>query len=203
MTRPTKGLADAPSADARAPIPLLRSRLHSGWREWIYARILDLDASWTGSSIAAPTRPCRTGCRPRRGSPPSPTPSANGPHPCRCGSEPTGLVRGPRPSRSPWSGCRGQPCSPRECPASSPRQSWFWDKRFTSGCAAGGHEAPVTGPGRHRIDRTGAHRGTRDDRRAAHRVRSFRNILLSSIPVKTGMASGHRDGVRMVPGGLR
>jgi len=58
-------------------------------------RILDLDASWTGSSIAAPTRPCRTGCRPRRGSPPSPTPSANGPHPCRCGSEPTGLVRGP------------------------------------------------------------------------------------------------------------
>jgi len=112
---------------------------------------------------------------------------------------------GPRsmPSRSPWSGCRGQPCSPRECPASSPRQSWFWDKRFTSGCAAGGHEAPVTGPGRHRIDRTGAHRGTRVDRRAAQRVRSFRNILLSSIPVKTGMASGHRDGVRMVPGGLR
>ena len=95
MTRPTKGLADAPSADARAPIPLLRSRLHSGRRESIYARILDLDASWTGSSIAAPTRPCRTGCRPRRGSPPSPTPSANGPHPCRCGSEPTGLVRGP------------------------------------------------------------------------------------------------------------
>jgi len=91
----------------------------------------------------------------------------------------------------------------RECPASSPRQSWFRDKRFTSGCAAGGHEAPVTGPGRHRIDRTGAHRGTRDDRRAAQRVRSFRNILLSSIPVKTGMASGHRDGVRMVPGGLR
>jgi len=103
VTRPTKGLADAPSADAPAPIPLLRSRLHSGWREWIYTRILELDASWTGSSIAAPTRPCRTGCRPRRGSPPSPTPSANGPHPCRCGSEPTGLVRGPcrrgRPGR--------------------------------------------------------------------------------------------------------
>ena len=203
MTRPTKGLADAPSADARAPIPLLRSRLHSGWREWIYTRILELDASWTGSSIAAPTRPCRTGCRPRRGSPPSPTPSANGPHPCRCGSEPTGLVRGP---------CRrGRPgpavgsSRARRTSARHPRRgragSGTSDSRVAAPRAA--TKPPSPDPGRHRIDRTGAHRGTRDDRRAAQRVRSFRNILLSSIPVKTGMASGHRDGVRMVPGGLR